>query len=41
VEENEIILVGDFTSAFRQMHPELTYLSLEGAKFDGETISME
>jgi hypothetical protein len=41
VEENEIILVGEFTSAFRRTHPELTYLNFEVAKFDGETIKME
>lgn len=41
VEENEIVLVGDFTSAFRRAHPELTYLSFDVAKFDGETIKME
>ena len=40
-EESEIILVGEFTNAFRRIHPELTYLSFEVAKFDGETLKME
>jgi hypothetical protein len=41
VEENEIILFGEFNSSFRRTHPDLEYLSLEPAEFDGETINME
>jgi hypothetical protein len=41
VEEKEIIMASEFTNTFRRIHPELTYLSIEVAKFEGETVSME
>ena len=37
-EAGEIVLFGDFTTAFRKTHPELTFLQLRVSDFSGHTV---